>query len=121
MNNHPLQGLALRIVHSTSNPKDQYNGNANLLVKNLEEKVTQQDVYDLFKVYGNIVSAKLETYPNSKVSREFAYVQFQKEEEAEAALNALNNTDFRGKKLEISKHMNKKDKKKNEPNPAPVV
>ena len=76
-------------------------------------------MFDLFKAYGKIVSAKLETYPNSKESREFAYVQFQKEEEAEAAIEALNDKEFKGKKLEISK-LNKKEKKKNEL-PAPVV
>lgn len=75
---------------SSSNPKEQFNDNANLLVKNLDKQVTQQEVYDLFKSFGKIVSAKLETYPNSKESREFAFVQFQKEEEAEAAIKALN-------------------------------
>jgi len=41
MNNQTLLGLALRIVQSSSNPKDQYNDNANLLVKNLDKQVTQ--------------------------------------------------------------------------------
>jgi polyadenylate-binding protein len=120
MNNQPLLGLALRIVHSSSNPKEQQVENANLLVKNLDKSVTQQDIFNLFKSFGNIISAKLETYPNSKESREFAYVQFQKEEEAEAAIKALNETEYKGKKLDVAK-LAKKEKKKNEPTPAPVV
>lgn len=120
MNNQPLLGLQLRIVHSTPNPKDQYNDAANLLVKNLDKDITQQEVFDLFRAHGSIVSTKLETYPNSKESRGFAYVQFQKEEEAEAAIKALNETEIKGKKLEITK-LAKKEKKRNEPNTAPAV
>jgi len=90
-----------------------------LLIKNIDKDVTQQEIYNLFKNYGNIVSAKLETYPDSKESRGFAYIQYEDEAQAEAALNAVNNYELKGKKLEVSKH-NKKDKKKPESS-APVV
>lgn len=115
MNNATLNGLALRIINSTAEPK--YNENANLLVKNIDKDATQQEIFDLFKPFGPIVSAKLETYPNSKESRGFAYIQYEEEANADAALNATNNVEFKGKKLEVSKH-NKKDKKKPE---NPVV
>jgi RNA recognition motif-containing protein len=42
------------------------------------------------------------------------------EAHAEAALNAINNYELKGKKLEVSKH-NKKDKKKPENAVAPVA
>jgi RNA recognition motif-containing protein len=70
-------------------------------------------VFNLFKTYGKIVSAKLETYPNSKESRGLAYIQFEDVAHAEAAIEALNGKDFKGKQLEIFK-LNKKDKKKAE-------
>ena len=57
------------------------------------------------------MSAKLETYPNSKESRGLAYIQFEDVAHAEAAIEALNGKDFKGKQLEIFK-LNKKDKKK---------
>jgi polyadenylate-binding protein len=118
MNNARINGQAIRIVHSTAEPK--YNENANLLIKNIDKDVTQQEIFNLFKPYGYIVSAKLETYPDSKESRGFAYIQYEDEAHAEAALNAINNYELKGKKLEVSKH-NKKDKKKPENAVAPVA
>lgn len=118
MNNAKVSGQALRIIFSTAEPK--YNENANLLVKNIDKDVTQQEIFNLFKPYGYIVSAKLETYPDSKESRGFAYIQYDDEAHAEAALNAINNLELKGKKLEVSKH-NKKDKKKPENPVAPTV
>jgi polyadenylate-binding protein len=111
MNNATLNGLPLRIVNSISNPKDKYNVNANLLVKNIEKDASQQEVFNLFKTFGNILSAKLETYPNSKESRGFAYIQFEDVSHSDAAMEALNGKDFKGKPIEIFK-LTKKDKKK---------
>jgi RNA recognition motif-containing protein len=80
MNNQTLMGNALRIVKSSSDPK--FEKEANLLVKNIDKEVTQQEIYDKFSAFGNVVSCKLETYPNSKESRGYAYVQFEKPEDA---------------------------------------
>ena len=80
MNNQTLMGLALRIVKSESNPT--FNKESNLLVKNIAPEVTQQEIFDKFKSYGRVISCKLETLPNSKESRGFAYVQFEHKEEA---------------------------------------
>jgi RNA recognition motif-containing protein len=41
MNNTLLHGQALRIVHSSANPKESFNEKANLLVKNIDKEVTQ--------------------------------------------------------------------------------
>jgi RNA recognition motif-containing protein len=49
-----------------------------------------------------------------------AYIQYEDEAHAEAALNAINNHELKGKKLEVLKH-NKKDKKKTDNPVAPVV
>lgn len=40
MNNQTLMGLALRIVKSETDPKQKYNKEANLLVKNIDKDVT---------------------------------------------------------------------------------
>jgi RNA recognition motif-containing protein len=40
MNNTKLQGQELRIVHSSANPKGEFNEKANLLVKNIDKDVT---------------------------------------------------------------------------------
>jgi polyadenylate-binding protein len=118
MNNAKINGQAIRIVYSSAEPK--YNENANLLIRNIDKEVTQQEIFNLFKPFGDIVSAKLETYPESKESKGLAYIQYEDEAHAEAALNAINNHELKGKKLEVLKH-NKKDKKKSENPVAPVV
>ena len=107
MNNQTLMGLALRIVKSETEPQSKFDKKANLLVKNIDKDVTQQDIFALFSQYGNVISCKLETFPTSKESRGYAYVQFEKEEEATNAINALNDHELKGKKLEVT---TKKDK-----------
>ena len=52
MNNTVLQGQPLRIVNSQS--KFEYNEKANLLVKNIEKEVTQQELYEHFAKLGPI-------------------------------------------------------------------
>ena len=79
MNNAQLQNQSLRIMRSSSDPKTKlFQEAANLLVKNIDKEVTQSGLYDIFKVHGDITSCKLETYPDGKTSRGYAYVQFTK-------------------------------------------
>jgi RNA recognition motif-containing protein len=51
----------------------------------------------------------LETYPNSKESRGYAYVQFERPEEAKSAIDALNGQEYKGKKLEVATKIDKKE------------
>lgn len=73
MNNTNINGLPIRMVQSVN--KLEVNEKANLLVKNIEKDVTQQELFEAFKPFGEIVSCKLETYPDGK-SRGYAYIQF---------------------------------------------
>lgn len=68
---------------------------ANLLVRNLPKTIDQAGLAKLFSPYGAIGSCKLETYANGE-SRCFGYVQFQKADSAQAAINALNNKEIEG-------------------------
>ena len=115
MNNQTLMGLALRIVKSEAEGQNKFNKEANLLVKNIDKDVTQQEIFDKFQEFGTVISCKLETYPNSKESRGYAYVQYDKIEEAKNAIDALNEKDFKGKKLEVVAKIDKKDGKSTKP------
>lgn len=108
MNNFVLHGQPLRIVHSQPN-KFEYNEKANLLIKNIDKTVTQQELFEIFKEVGPIVSCKLETYPDGQ-SRGYAYVLFETEEDADKAINSLNNSELKGKIIEVTKH-EKRDKR----------
>jgi polyadenylate-binding protein len=63
-------------------------------------------LFDTFKQFGEIQSLKLETYPDGS-SRGYAYIQFQGEEDADKAMETMNNTELRGRKIEINKHEKK--------------
>lgn len=108
MNNFKLREQPLRIVPSVN--KFEINEKANLLVKNIEKEVTQSELFNLFKGFGEIMSCKLETYPDGK-SKGYAYVQFKNEADADAALKGLNDREVNGKKLEINIH-EKRDSRK---------
>lgn len=56
----------------------------------------------------------METYPDGK-SRGYAYIQYETEEEAENAIQSLNEKDIKGKKIEIQRH-EKKDKREHQVN-----
>lgn len=62
---------------------------ANVLIKNLDKEVTQEQLFNKFKEFGKILSAKLEKFNNGE-SRGFAYIQFEKVEDADNAIAAMN-------------------------------
>jgi RNA recognition motif-containing protein len=48
----------------------------------------------------------LESYPDG-TSRGFAYIQFEKVEDADKAIAEMNGTDFKGQKLQVTRHEKK--------------
>lgn len=78
-------------------PLARKNGVANLYVKNLDPSVNSAHLEEMFGKYGTILSCKV-AEENGK-SKGFGFVQFDSEDAATTALNALNDTMFEGKKL----------------------
>ena len=58
---------------------------ANVLVRNIDTEISQQQLFETFSKYGGIKSCKLETYPDGK-SRGFGYIQFENPDTAEKAI-----------------------------------
>lgn len=73
-----------------------------LFVGNLPFSSTQQDVEELFAQHGQIVEAKLVTDRMSGRSKGIAFVEMSTEEEAQAAIEALNNYDMNGRTIFVS-------------------
>lgn len=100
MNNVLLDGRQL----SLSRKKDktnEFDQNANLLVKNLSETIDQKALLNMFKEFGEIVSCKLEYDQNNK-SKGFGYVQFSKVNDAQEAVKKLHGQKIDDKILIIS-------------------
>jgi RNA recognition motif-containing protein len=74
MNNSVISGKTIQL--SRKRDKDtEFEREANLLVKNLPENLTSNELNELFAKHGHVLSCKIEIGPDNK-SRMFGYVQF---------------------------------------------
>jgi len=80
------------------------NPKANILVRNLAASVTQKQVHEFYSKFGVIQKCKLECFADG-LSRGFAYVQFDKEENALEAVKKTNGAELDGKALEVFQHV----------------
>ena len=113
---HELNGYILKAMNGANNTKEgkpmrickyegkghqvQNNIKQNLLVKNIDNKMTQAEFYKIFLEYGDIVSGKIE-YDENGISKGFGYIYYYKEESAEEAKKNINGKKFYDKSIEI--------------------
>ncbi|KAG6851023.1 Protein phosphatase PP2A regulatory subunit B [Arthromyces matolae] len=81
----------------------------NLFVKNVDEEVTQEEFENLFSKYGTITSAVLSVDEEGK-GKGFGFVNFENHEEAQKAVEELNDSDFKGKKLFVARAQKKAER-----------
>lgn len=84
----------------------------NIFVANIERKVTQDQLEDLFKEYGEIASLKLITDRDTGMSKGYAFVEMPNDDEAQKAIDALNETDLMGRTLAVNEARPKTEYKK---------
>lgn len=72
-----------------------------LYIGNLVYEATDQDLHGLFNQFGEIESAEIVTYRRSKRSKGFGYVTFTDDQAAQNAMQQMNQTDYKGRKLII--------------------
>ncbi|RCH79528.1 hypothetical protein CU098_002812, partial [Rhizopus stolonifer] len=80
----------------------------NLYVKNLDPTVDNTDLFNLFRKFGRIVSARVMSNPQNGLSKGYGFVSFGKPEEAALALQEMNGYQFRTKPMIIAYHEPKK-------------
>jgi len=73
-----------------------------IYVGGLPFKTTEEEMNALFATYGQVTSAKLISDKYSGQSRGFGFVEMPNDEEANAAMEKLNGSDFGGRKLTIN-------------------
>lgn len=74
----------------------------NIYVGNLPFTATEAEVTDLFKPFGIVDSVKLITDRDTGRPRGFGFVEMSNGTEAEAAIAALNQTEFGGRALTVN-------------------
>lgn len=75
--------------------------NAKLFVRNVSNVVSEQDLQALFSQVGTVLSAKIPTDRETGMQKPFAFVEMASADEAEQAIQQINNTDFHGKTLDL--------------------
>jgi len=82
----------------------------NIYVKNIDVEVSEDEFRTLFEKHGEITSASLAMDNETGKSRGFGFVNFVNHEEAEQAVDALNETDFKGQKLYVGRAQKKHER-----------
>ena len=76
--------------------------NKKLFIGNLPFAITAESLKEIFGQHGSVVSANVIIDRVSGRSKGFGFVEMGTEEEAQAAMNALNGTEMEGRKVAVS-------------------
>lgn len=74
----------------------------NIYVGNLAWGVTNEDLLELFGQHGKVVRAQVITDRETGRSRGFGFVEMENDQEAQAAIEALNNFQHNGRPLTVN-------------------
>jgi len=74
----------------------------NIYVGNLAFAVTDDDLRQLFTAHGDVTSANVIKDRFSGESRGFGFVEMPSRDDAMAAIEALNGTDFKGRSITVN-------------------
>jgi RNA recognition motif-containing protein len=74
----------------------------NIYVGNTPYSMTEQELDDLFSQYGEVSSARMITDRDTGRARGFAFVEMPNAQEANAAIEALNDKEIGGRMLRVN-------------------
>jgi RNA recognition motif-containing protein len=83
----------------------------NIYVANLSFRITTEDLKQAFEEYGEVVSCKVISDMYTGKSRGFGFVEMKNNEEADKAIDELNQAEFDGKVIAVSAARPKGEKK----------
>ncbi len=74
-----------------------------IYVGNLPDNITKTDLKNAFKQYGRVTTVKLKKDLFTKKPKGYGFVVMLDQEEAEAAIKALNGTEIKGSKIKVGR------------------
>jgi cold-inducible RNA-binding protein len=80
-----------------------------LYVGNLSKQVTDAQLNELVAPYGKPLSATVATERSSGESKGFGFIEFSSDEEANAAMKALDGSDVNGQAIKVNEAKPRKD------------
>lgn len=81
---------------------------SNLYIKNLDLNIKSSDLFNLFRKFGRIISARVMNNAQTGISKGFGFVSFSKPEEAYIALQDMNGKLVLSKQIIVAYHEPKK-------------
>ncbi|TVR91447.1 MAG: RNA-binding protein [Spirochaetaceae bacterium] len=78
-----------------------------IYVGNLNYNTNESDLTELFEAYGTVVSASVITDRDTGNSKGFAFVEMGSEDEARAAISALDGNEVDGRQLKVNESIDK--------------
>lgn len=82
----------------------------NIYVGNLSHDVTEDELRQAFAAHGEVASVNIITDKFSGQSRGFGFVEMPKNDEAQAAISALNGMDLKGRSLNVNEARPRNDR-----------
>ena len=74
----------------------------NIFVSSLNFKTKREDLAELFAPYGEVSSARIILDKATRRSKGYGFVEMDNEEQANAAIAALNGTEFMGRTINVA-------------------
>lgn len=109
MNFSDIKGRPCRIMWSQRDPSLRKSGVGNVFVKNLANSVDNKGLFDLFSVFGNILSCKVATDENGN-SKGYGYVHYETAESAQEAIQKLNGYSLEDKEVIVGTFLKRNDR-----------
>jgi RNA recognition motif-containing protein len=81
-----------------------------IYVGSLSYSVTEDDLKEAFTAFGEVASVRLVSDKFSGKSKGFGFVEMPSNEEAEAAIAALNEKDFKGRDIKVNQAKPKEER-----------
>lgn len=109
MNYNEIKGRPCRIMWVQRDPSLRRSGMGNIFVRNLAPSVDHKALYDIFSVFGNILSCKVATDENGG-SKGYGYIHFETAEAAQDAIQKLNGTLIEDMEVQIGLFLRRSDR-----------
>ena len=117
-NNNSIANINIPVT-SPQHPSDKsdsgYVDYMNLYIKNLDPSVSNNDLFNMFRKFGRIISARVMSNPQTGQSKGYGFVSYDKVEEATAALAEMNGKLIGAKQLIVAYHEPKKPRQEKQP------
>uniref|UniRef100_A0A6T8JM21 PABP n=1 Tax=Proboscia inermis TaxID=420281 RepID=A0A6T8JM21_9STRA len=110
MNYTMIKTRPCRIMWSQRDPSLRRSGVGNIFVKNLHTSIDNKQLYDTFSLFGNILSCKVVTEPQSGDSKGYGYVHYETAEAANAAIEKLDGMLIDGQEVQVGHFMRRNER-----------